>query len=233
MNIVTLLAQYRFESSDTVVPLRATDLEVVSLFNDAQEEACRRKVLLFDATTADVCQIAVISGTATYALHSAVVAVLQSSLTDASGLKIPLENRSRDELDRVYPGWRENVTDDPAYIVVDETAVQIVPTPAAAYTLNMEVQRTPLTTMALPVSPVPDPPPDPLIDLPEIAAGHHRFLALWVHHRVLSKPDPDFADPTMADTYEERFDQYFGTRKDADIRKLQRADRPLISDVTL
>ncbi len=233
MNIVELLAQYRFESSDDVAPFGTSDLTVVSLFNDAQDEACRRKVLLFDATTAAVCQIAVTSATATYALHGAVVAVLGAKLTDADGNVIYLENRSRDELDRVYSGWRENITDDPAYIVVDETSVQIVPAPLAAYTLDMEVQRTPLTVMALPADPVPEPPPDPMIDLPEIASGHHRFLALWVHHRVLSKPDPDYESPEMAAVYEKRFSDYFGTRQDADQARLRRTDMLVRSNVTL
>jgi hypothetical protein len=225
MNIVELLAQYRFESSDTVVPLRASDLEVVSLFNDAEYEACRRKVLIFDATTADICEIAVTDASATYPLHSSIVAVLTAYLEDADGVITYLSNVTRDQLDNDDSTWRET-TGEPAYIIVDESSLQLSPPPLVDYTLKMEVQRTPLTAMFLPVDPVPTPAPYPLIESPEIATAHHRYLALWVHKGVLSKPNPDFADPVLAALYEKKFDNYFGKRPDVDRLRSQRANRP-------
>ncbi len=55
---------------DNVSPQLWSDLELKRYANEAEVEACRRSELLFDSTTPDVCQIAVVADVATYPLHS-------------------------------------------------------------------------------------------------------------------------------------------------------------------
>jgi len=197
----------------------------VGFYNDAESEACRRMKLIFDKTTADVCEIAVDDSTATYLIHSAITRIMKAYLVDTAGELIYLGILSRDELDRISPNWRED-TGDPRYLVIDETSVEIVPAPTVDYTLKLEVYRTPLEEMFYPLDPVPDPAPDPLIVSPEIAPAHHRYLLHWALHRAYSRRDVAKADPGEAEKHERKFGRYFGFRSTADRGRKARTDRP-------
>jgi len=225
MNIVELLAQYREESRDDNDPPFVSDTAVVGLFNEAEKEACRRKKMLFDATTTAVCQIAVTSATATYTLHTAIEYVTKAYLVDSAGVITYLTILCRDELDRINQLWRED-TDNPSILVVDEKTCQIVPPPLQNYTMKLEVYRTPLVAMFLPVDPVPIPAPDPLISLPEIAERHHDKLYHWVLYRAFNKPDADMYSPDSARTHEAAFSRYFGRAIPSDRRRNGRVNTP-------
>jgi len=217
MDLDALVAQFRFESKDDTAFYRSSDELVISLFNDAEDEACRRKPYLYDTTTAACCAVAVTAGEGTYDLSSLVVGVHKARLEDVDGNITYLEILSRDELDRIDPDWRESA-DDPSFLIIDGPTMQITPVPQGAYTLMLEVQRTPLEPMASGT------------DSPEIATGHHRFLVLWVHHRVLSRPDPDYGNFELSELYMKRFENYFGKEQSADQVMLRRRDMLIRND---
>lgn len=215
MNIVELVALYRWKSHDSAIPYFVSDAHVVDLFNNAESESCRRRDLLFDDSTAAVCHIAVTDATSTYALHSKVKKITKAYLEDAEGVKTYLEILSRDELDSKHPGWRDD-TSPPYALIVDDQSVRIVPAVDDDYTLKFELYRLPISAMFYPVSPVPVPAPDPLIESPEIDASHHPYLLHWVLHEVYAIPDNDMYDLELSEHHLKKFSRYFGIRTTVD-----------------
>jgi hypothetical protein len=220
MNITELISRARRESGDTETPYLWSDAQLLDLFNDAEEEACKRKQLIFDATTAAACNIAVASGDRVKDLHESIVYITAAYLVDSSGAYIYLSLKDRDELDRIYPTWRE-AAGEPVYLVVDEDSCQLVPEPEADYTLYLEVYRTPIDSekMVLPGGEE-----DPVS--PTIARAHHKHLTNYVLAEIFKDPDADTYSPGKADLHEKRFNDYFGLPTDADRGRKARENRP-------
>lgn len=60
-------------------------------------------------------------------------------------------------------------------------------------------------------------------DCPEIRSHHHIKLVDWVEHRAYSVKDADRFAPGEAEKAEFRFEQSFGRRPDANVKRKQRA----------
>lgn len=234
MKTSELIAQYRWESGDDVAPYLNSDTDIVRLFNEATDQACSRKPLILDSTTASVCELSVVADTATYALHEKVVKVNKAYLVDENDAHIDLDILDRFELDRIKPTWREDAADEPKYIIVDEKSITLVPTPAATYTGKLEVQRLPLDEedhyerLTVPVAADPEatPPVEASDPSPVIAAGHHDHLVHWVLARVYRKDDADQYAPGKADAHEAMFNRYFGLPPTSDRLRSGMTNRP-------
>ena len=159
-----------------------------------------------------MCQIVVLADTATYDLHKSLFELVHmrfqaTGATTSSVLTI----KSREELDRIRPGWRDE-TGTPRHAVQDDTRITLVPRPELAGTLHVEGYRVPLKAM------------ENDTDKPELNEAHHRHLVHWALHRAFSMPDSETIDPTRAATAEAAFTRYFGPRPDADLRRSTRHD---------
>lgn len=67
---------------------------------------------------------------------------------------------------------------------------------------------------------------DGTVDEPEINAMHHRFLTKWVLHRAYERPDTETMDKDKSAKSLAEFEAYFGTRPDAELRKMANASTP-------
>lgn len=213
MTLAELRAQFRAEADDEVLPFFWSDLQVKNWLNEAEEEAASRASLLPEDADPAVCSIAVVANTAVYATHAAILDITRATFTPTGSDAITLFLIDRIELDRIKPDWR-TATDDPAYLVQDDTKIRIVPAPTTAGVLLIECNRLPLVPMAADD------------DTPEIASSHHRRLVHWALHRAFSKPDSETIDAGRAAAAERDFTAYFGIRPDADTRKAAQANRP-------
>ena len=217
MTITELIAQYRRESGDETLDYKTSDATLLILFNKAIDEACTRTPLLFDATTASVCEIAVtaVAG-ATYSTNESIVTINKAYL-DLDGDITPLKVVDRDLLDFTWAQWREEEPGEPKYLVVDETSVQLVPAPEENYTMHLEVQRTPLSTEQLTLSPV---------NSPVIAKTHHWYLHHWVLQTVYGQDDADRISIEKANKHERHFNAYFGFPVGCDRKRSTRRNIP-------
>ena len=214
MNIEGLIKQFRTDADDAVMPYRAEDEAVTGWLNEAEQEACIRARLLHESANSAVCQIAVTAGTAHYPLHPALYEIDYLAFKPTGDTRrFAVNLLSREELDRIEPGWRE-CTGRPEYAIQSDTALRLAFTPDAAGTLFMEGFRLPLAAMAA------------ISDEPEINAAHHAKLVHWALHRAFSVPDSETIDPARAQLGERAFSQYFGLRPDADLRRTARQDVP-------
>lgn len=211
MTLEQLIERFRIEADDRVDPYLWEDEWLIDWFNEAQDEAAIRARLLLDDYTTELCQIAVTPGVDSYALHPKLyeIAHLRFVSTD-----LPSEPKmvTREWLDRMQPEWRSLPQDAPKWAIQTDTRLRLVPVPSVAGTLHLEAYRLPMNAMATGAN------------KPEIHQAHHIHLIQWVLYRAFGKPDADAHDPQRAERAYAMFEQYFGKRPDADLRRSTRHD---------
>ncbi|NDZ11489.1 hypothetical protein C7T35_01415 [Variovorax sp. WS11] len=214
MDLEALIGSFRVDADDLEKPQLFADEDLARWFNEAEEEAAIRKRLLFDETTPEVCQIAVQEGVSGYPLHPALFEITAAFLHNAeSTCATRLMPTDRVEMDRIRPDWRTDRC-TPEFFIQEDTRLYLPCIVRADYTLKLEGYRLPLEQM------------EDDADTPEIGRPHHRFLVHWVLHRAYSKPDSEIFNPDKAQKALSAFEQYFGLRPDADLRKDEQANRP-------
>lgn len=213
MTLEQLIARFRTESNDRVEPYFCSDDDVTQWLADAEEEAAIRARLLIEDTNPLYCDIAVAAGSPSAPLHARVYEITYQSFVPTGGPKAcEIVLVSREMLDRVYPEWRELPAGDPRWLIQSETAVRLVPTPSRDGLLRIEAYRLPLKRISLPTQ------------KPEIHEANHVHLVNWALFKGYSIPDPEFNDQGRARTALDAFEQHFGLRPDANLRRSTRSD---------
>lgn len=204
MNLTALLAELREDYlDDTVAPYLWSDTQLTRFLNRAQEEACMRQRLLVDVDTSAICEVTLVDAQSEYTLDSRIVLIEAIRY----GTNTILTKRSRAELDRNEPYWRERTGDIDTYLQRDLT-IRLIPTPTTSddgNTIYLRVWRMPLADMSSGT------------DEPEIPAQYHRELIWFALGEAFSLPDEDTQDVRRADFYHARFDRAFGPYLGADV----------------
>lgn len=220
-NLEQLIARFRQDALDTVEPHLWSDEAVTQWLNDAQAEAAVRGRLLYESDLPAVCAVAVIAGTAGYALHASLYEITHLSLKEqGDACTWPVLLKSTEWLDENVRNWRD-LEGRPQWAVQTDTRLRLVPRPVAGAALRLEGYRLPIKQL------VGD------NDAPEIHTAHHRHLVHWALHRGYSQPDSDGRDPGKAETAYAEFERYFGLRPDADLRRATQIDEPQVNKVHL
>lgn len=199
MTLSELLQQTRIELDDTEQDYLWSDAELKRYINEAVKEAVRRARLIIDASTTDVCRIAVTAGTQSYALHSSIYRVIEvlGTWDDA-----PLRKWTAQELRLHNRTWLTDESDPDGYTLDYESGkIWLKSKPKTNGTLSLRVYRFPLTTLSADG------------DTPEINAGYHEKLIHWVRHKAYLKPDTDTYNPGRAADALALFEQEFGPAK--------------------
>lgn len=201
MTLSELIKIARRRSDDLVEAYKISKAEYYDFANEAVEEACRRSRLIVDSTTAEICQVALTSGTATYALDARVMFVRRVSL---SGVVPALSPVSYKTLDKCAPDWQTETGQPRGWIKDFDTGMlRPYPTPDADYTANLMVVRLPLEVMQDGDA------------VPEIHARFHRQLVEWMLYRAYSKEDSEIYSPNQAEKCLAAFEREFGQRSSA------------------
>lgn len=214
MNLEVLVKRFREDADDNIEAYLFDTPWIVERLNDAENEACIRARLIHESSNVDVCQIAVVAGTAVYPLHASLYEIDHLAFRESGSIdRCTLKIHSTEWLDDNVSGWRD-LEGNPEYAVQTDSRLRLVPKPNAAGTLLLEGYRTPLTAMEADE------------DEPEINKLHHRHLVQWALFCAFNNPDVDFYDPNRAAIAEKEFEQYFGKRPDSDLRRSVREDEP-------
>lgn len=208
MTLEDLRTAFRSAADDTAQPYLWGDDEIRDWLNEAQAEACERGKLLLDTRTPEVCQIAVVAGTAEYDLHPSILEIRRVVLLQPERVLpfVPL-----DQLDQAHGGWMQQTGTPECWTRQEPGRIQLVPAPTADATVTLRVYRTPLEEMSSD------------FDEPEIAQHYHRYLLDWALHRAFSKRDADTYDEGRAKGYEADFERRFGERLPASVRQMRAA----------
>lgn len=215
MDLDALITRFRSLSGDSVSPYLWSSTDITAWLNEAVEEACIRKKLLFDKSTEAICQVAITAGTGVFDLDSSIIEVRHAYLVDSSDKVIPLAIYDREKVDRLDSDWRET-TDEPDGVVFDDTAGELNYLPEADYTMYLEVYRIPTATEQMSEG----------TDSPVISSIHHVRLVDWALHVAYLHRDLDKKDQPNSDKALKRFELYFGLRPAANTAKRARANTP-------
>lgn len=213
MNVAQLIHKFRIEADDLVQPYLFRDEEVQAWLTEAQSEAAIRGRLLYEASNATISEIGVSAGVATYPLHRCLYELVHLQFKPVgSSTACVLSLQSREELDRIRPGWRDDTGNQPRYAIQDDTRITLVPRPSVAGVLSLEGYRVPLDALVNDV------------DEPELAEPHHHYLPFWALYRAFSRPDSETFAPEGAARSNAVFTGFFGPPVDSDLRRSTRVD---------
>lgn len=213
MNLDQLRQKFRVDADDLVTnpPLWENEW-IAAWFTEAEAEAALRGRLIHETANSAVCQIAVTAGTATYTLHRSLYELTHLRFVpDGASTGELVVLKTREELDRIRPGWRDR-SDRLQFAIQDDTRITLADRPSVNGVLHIEGYRVPLKAL------------ENDTDKPEIHTAHHRHLVNWVLFRAFSKPDSDGLDTNRAAKAEAAFADYFGPPVDADMRRATRSD---------
>jgi len=198
MNLADLLRRARERLDDTVAPGLWSDDQLIGFINDAVRQACIRKRLILDATTTDVCVVAIKAGEPKLPLHPRVLAV---RTVRTANTRRPLGLTTLKVMDRERPEWPFD-SGEPERVILDRDSGTLFlhPKPDKDDTLQLTVWRLPLEEEELE-----DGDDEPVVD-----EGWHIDLLDWVEFCAYSVPDVDIRDPARADAAVGRFTAKFG-----------------------
>lgn len=216
MTFAQLLIAAREELSDTAGTVDSsfslTRSRALRYFNEAQSEACRRSRLLIDADTAEICTINLLADQAVYPLDSRVVKILGADLV---GRSTPLFKTFRSDMPL---GWKEHTGSVQAWVNDYATGkVRFYRIPDEAGTVNLTVQRTPLTSLVADS------------DSPEIAERYHYGLISYVVAKMRGDDDTETYDPRKAALAMAEFEKEFGVKRSAQSEAYE-ASQPISED---
>lgn len=184
--------------------------EIVRYLNQAQEEYVGSAPIV-DSKTVAVCQVTVLAGTASALLHPAVRAVLFCKRA-TDGVKLARK-------DARFIDEQEAEDGEPKYWALDysdsedQRHIYVFPTPAVDTTLELRVERGPLTPLAW----------DTPAGRPEIPSNDHLRLVQWALHLAYQRSDSDAFDAAKAQRHLELWQFYVGPNdNETDRRNIRR-----------
>ena len=199
-----LIQSFRDYADDLSDPPLWSDVLVNSYADQAEIEACNRRPLLTSSTDTALCVIDVVTGTSKYVKHVAVREVYYAKLTTPTEV-FRLRITNIDELNFLEPNW-EDLLDVPKYLLLDDSTVEIVPTPTENGVLEISVSHVPIINMSVSGNPT-------------INEAHHYNLVYWMLHLGYEKHDADTFNAKKSLDYYTRFANYFGEPKNTNALK--------------
>ncbi len=183
-----------------------SDARLLRALDNAQREACERAHLIYDATTASVCEVSVVAGTHTYALDPSITKVMRAKL---SAETLPLKQITQRDLDLSVSDW-ESLDGTPRWFYQYGNNIRLAYNPEANDTLYLEVYRRPLVVI------------DELTDALEIPSEYHQGLVHGVCAEVYGDQDADTYDPQREARESAIFDGWFGPKPSANQMRMRK-----------
>ncbi len=205
MNSTELVELFRQENSDVAEPYLWSDLQLYRYLNEAQEMFCRETFGIEDASTPDICRLAVEPGTDWYTLSKKILKVRGATRAD-TGRSIRLLNAEKAPQEGVLFDGRPG----PLNALVqglEKSKLRAWPLPNETVTVELMVFRLPLEVI--------DDTGDQEL---EIDDQHHMPLLHWMQHRAYSNNDAEVFDPRRAKAGEDAFMAYCRRAKDEQSR---------------
>jgi len=191
MNLRELIKEFRRVTDDLAEPYFWTDPEIIGYANQAEQEACRRALLL-----SDTAKIKVRANNPIVALIEGTILVRRVRLIAAAR---NLRLLSWRRVEEKTPNW-EDQTGAPFVGIPDwiSGAIRLHPVPIAEDTAAMNFYRLPNADMASGS------------DCPEIDVKHHFALVDHMLELGYGKHDADCFDPNAAAFHAGKFTAVFG-----------------------
>lgn len=196
MKLGELRAQFRRDTDDAKLPYLWPDSSVDNWLNEAEQEACRRSQLLIDSSTAPLTPLTVTANDPWMPYDARIIKILRARPRGA----LPVSIITAQEMDGL-PYWEDETGPTLLALITDMATgkLRTYPKLTAAATIDLTVQRLPLTDMT-----------DAEAHSPEIRADYHMKLIEWAKWRAYSMDDVDANDPQKAAKALKVFEGEFG-----------------------
>lgn len=195
MTLSDLVQSFNDFADNNANPPLWSDALIESYADQAENEACIRRPLLTTSTDVDMCDIDIVSGTSVYTKHKSVCEVYYAKLTNSTD-SYSLRITNIDELNFLETDI-ENMSDEPKYLLLTDSSVEVVPTPIEDGILEMSISHIPVIPMSE-------------SDNPTIHENHHYNLVYWMLHLGYEKQDADTFNAKKSLDYYTRFNNIFG-----------------------
>ena len=186
-----------------------SDASLLRKCTEAERQACNRADLIFDDSTVQYTQVALISGQASYTIDPKVTKIVQVRFDGNV-----LVQKTPEELDSLQSTWRTDtgLLDKTVYYTIKGRKIRFNYIPDATddgEIVYLDVYRLPDEDIAS------------TSQEPEIPEENHRDLIWWVLHECYEKRDVDSFDTNKSLEYLAKFDQIFGPPVSAKVRQHQ------------
>lgn len=196
MTLSELIALYRHQAFDKQEPYFCEDDVLTIYANEAQDEACRRGMLLRDSSSA-MCLLTVAADDESVALDSKIIRIKRARM-NGQGLVVT----DVDYMDEIMPDWQDDTSRDrPTHLIegVSTGRLFLWPRPKEPGTIRLTVER-------MAESMTND------VDEPEIRAETHPALVDWMLYRAYSREETEMYNESKAAIAEARFVREFGRK---------------------
>jgi len=190
-----LLAMLRELLDDEIQPYGWGDSYLVRAIGKGEEQVARRTYILVDGDTASICNLSINVSQASYVLHSK---VLQVKGIRIGSTEIPLLQKTRDELNALYPGWWSVYGTPEGYLTEKPGELTLWPIPQSADVASILVARLPLNSLTMSGTISPE------------VQGYDDELLMWGAHVAYLKHDADTYDKDLSDKFESDFTAKIG-----------------------
>jgi hypothetical protein len=207
-----------------------SDATLVRYINEAHKRFARRAFVIRDATTAEVVNVTLESGTDTYTLHDSILSVVSARISDRQADLVRVGHS-------ILGSYR-----NPSTMVWDSNCLSWQPGAPLAYSTDEQVvydDEGTTSTVSMRIFPVPDDAADgtliklrvvrrPLDELtinnfsavPEVPSDHHIEMLDYAAYLALRIADVDAGNPARAEAYRQSFESHVAEAKNLVMRKL-------------
>lgn len=189
-----------WSADDVQSRLRWTNEELADYINAAERETALRTHNLIESEYDRMCSISVVTGTASYDLHSKLLTIERAKLANEIH---PLIEASWRDIEALRSDW-ETQTGRPEYYMRDlqKGKIRLYPIPIADDTMSLFCYRLPLSNMELDSWDS---------DEPELDEQYHTKMLSWAYHLAYQKDEPNTLDPDKVLFYSQKFDMEIGS----------------------
>lgn len=207
-----MVSRWRDKLNDRKSPFLWSTEELVAYANTAIEEICRECDVLYDKTTASVCEVTMVQDQAVYSVSPLITRIDRAKLS-TQALPIPVVGTKW--MDENRYDWENASSGSPSLIVDDGVGtdkIQVYPPPDAATdaaTLTLGVYRLPVTELD----------PNNLSATTELPINFQKYIDAGVYREAYGKDDVDTNDEDMELKWARKFEDNIEAIKMALIRK--------------
>jgi hypothetical protein len=204
MNLQQLRSRFRIIAKDRKLPYLWSDEELNIYANEAEREAARRSLILFDVNSV-LTTVAIVAGTHTYSVSPKILRIERAKL---DSMTYPLTVRTRWQMDDCFNNWEGDLQQQQPHTVIqryEKDKLRLYPVPNAVDSLKLAVRRLPSVDMTA---------NDDVPEIPDIGNYHEALVShmLAEAHLVLVRENQA---PEFVKLHQERFANVFGNPRSA------------------
>jgi len=195
-----------------------SDSEIMSFLNEGETEIAERTLCIEDTDTMAVCDLTLVTSTATYSTHASVIDVKNITFSHDTSVVLTKADHQKTEgwLDKNVSGWRTMTAGDPMYYILrPNSKITFVPAVDSGYnatTATLTVVKRPTTILSSTNT------------TPEVSSKYYEAMKKWALYRMYDKKDSQTLDPKTSLLNYTLFENMVGPRPSLNVERIVREE---------